>query len=299
MRTLFFILLLLFPSSCAVGAQTIQERLGERTYLLHLPPGYREKAALPLMFCLHGGGGTARGIERSTGFSKLADREGFLVVYPDGADRHWNDGREDGPGQGHDDVDFIRRLLDHLKASYPIDPGRVYATGPSNGGMMSQRLGAELSDRFVAIAPVIGGISEPVARAFHPARPVSVLILQGTADPWVPYVGGDVEVRPGVSRGRIIATEKAVSLWVTHNGCKPQPVSQSLPDTDPSDGCNAELRRYPDGREGTEVILVRLLGAGHTWPGGSQYLPEGMIGKVCRDLDGASYIWSFFKSHSR
>jgi len=125
---------------------------------------------------------------------------------------------------------------------------------------------------------------------------VSVLILQGTDDPLVPYEGG------GVARGRqgrIIGTEEVIRLWVQHNGCLPRPKKGALADKDATDGCKADWSLWSQGRSGSEVKLIRIVGGGHTWPGGVQYLPARWIGKVCRDFDATEVIWEFFRNHSK
>jgi polyhydroxybutyrate depolymerase len=181
------------PRSLEVGGQT-------RTYRLYTPPGFGRESPAPLVLVLHGGGGDGAKMERLTAFSALAQREKFLVVYPDAMYRNWNDGRGAAVSRVHreriDDLGFIATLLDALTREYHIDASRVFATGISNGAIFSHFLAAQLSSRIAAIAPVAGGIADPFYQRFSPDRPVSVLILQGTADPLVPYGGG------GVLRGR-------------------------------------------------------------------------------------------------
>jgi polyhydroxybutyrate depolymerase len=270
-----------------------------RTYLIHVPPSLPVDKPAPLVCVFHGGGGDAEGTERLTHFSSLADKEGFLVVYPEGVDKHWNDGR-DGPATKKDkDIDdgaFIAALLDALEKEFKINPKRVYATGISNGGIFSHYLGATLADRFAAIAPVVGGLADPFHEKFAPKKPVSVLVMQGTKDPIVPYEGG--EIKPG-RRGKIIATDDAIQKWVKHNECAAKPVEDDLPDKDPDDGCTVKRFTHGKGKDGTEVVFYKIEGGGHTWPGGTQYLPERVIGKVCRDFDATAVIWEFFKAHPK
>jgi polyhydroxybutyrate depolymerase len=135
-----------------------------------------------------------------------------------------------------------------------------------------------------------------VSRTFRPGRPVSLLVLQGTADPLVPYDGGAVG-RDG--RGDIVSTETALALWRRHNATRDIPREETLADRVPSDGCRVHVRAWSDGRESTEVVLYRLDGGGHSWPGGTQYLPRRLIGGVCRDVDATRLIWEFFARHGR
>jgi len=125
----------------------------QRTFIMHVAPSLRPDVPVPLVLILHGGGGTGKGMEQFTGFSPLADRDGFIAVYPDAIDRNWNDGREAPaiPSQraGIDDVAFISTLISSISSRYHVDPKRIYATGISNGGFMSQLLAARLSTRVV------------------------------------------------------------------------------------------------------------------------------------------------------
>ena len=264
----------------------------ERTYLVAEPDRLDRPMALVLVF--HGGGGNARQIARHTGFAELARREGFLAVFPQGYKGNWNDGRADVKSPAFqdqvDDLAFVNALLDELAARYQVD--KVYVTGVSNGGMFSQFLAARMADRIQAAAPVVGGIPEPIAASFAPARPVSMLIIQGTDDPLVPYNGGGIGVLGG--RGRIVSTERALSLWREVNGCSGKGEVTELPDRDPEDRCRV-TRTVWHGN--ADVELYRIQNGGHGWPGGSQYLPRAAIGKVCQDFNATETIWEFFRNH--
>jgi polyhydroxybutyrate depolymerase len=272
----------------------------QRTYLLHVPGNLPTDRPVPLVFVFHGGGGDGAGIERMTRFSDLADREGFIVVYPDGLWKNWNDGRAPNVSRAHrenvDDIGFVSALIDAVSMDYRIDPKRIFATGISNGGIFSHYLGANLSSRIAAIAPVSGGIAEPFSDRFKPENPVSVFIIQGTDDPLVPFHGGGI-VRG--RRGRIIDTDEAVRLWTQRDGCKPEPRAGTLPDADRRDRCTVKWYSWSRGRENTEVKLFVIQGGGHTWPGGAQYLPALIVGRVCRDFNATEAIWEFFKNHPR
>jgi polyhydroxybutyrate depolymerase len=287
--------------SCrALDAHTVRRRIVvdglERTYLLHVPPNVATPA--PVVLCFHGGGADDISAETGCGFSELSHRDGFILIYPQGHGRHWHDGRDDECSHTRrgavDDLAFVEAVLDAVAREHPLDENRVFATGISNGGFMSHYVGANLSTRIAAIAPVVGGMADPFHKQFKPVRPVSVLIIQGTADPLIPYGGGAV----ARNRGRMIPTREAARLWVEHNGCGPQAVRDSVEDRDPDDGCRVTRETWTGGKEGAEVVLLTIEGGGHTWPGGPQYLPKAIIGPVCRDFN-ASLIWEFFKAHAR
>ncbi|MCP9915872.1 alpha/beta hydrolase family esterase [Cyanobium sp. ATX 6F1] len=155
--------------------RTIKVGALSRTYYLHRPPGLPKNKSAALVLVFHGGGGTALQIERHSGFSELADREGFLVAYPEGVGRSWNDGRDAAGIAAQrdrvDDLGFMAALVDDVARVHPLDPKRVYAAGISNGGIFSHALGARLSTRIAAIAPVAGGLAEPYSFSFQPEQP--------------------------------------------------------------------------------------------------------------------------------
>lgn len=267
----------------------------KRTYRIHVPGNRSTRPAL--LLALHGGGGNSKSMERASRFSQIADREGFIVVYPDGIDKSWNDGRSGDFSTAHkekvDDLGFLKALVEQVAITHDIDRQRVYATGISNGGFMSSRLAAEASEVFRAIAPVVAGIPKEWADSMALAHPVSVMVIQGTHDPIVPYAGGPIQLGRK-KRGDMLSTEATVEKWRQLNGCKGVEESHPIADQDPKDGCTTTRIVYPGGLQGSVVELWRVDGGGHTWPGGDQYLPKKVIGPVCRDFDASQEIWKFF-----
>jgi len=271
-----------------------------RTYLLHVPASYTGETAVPLVVALHGGNGTGRKMSYLTGFNTLSEQEGFIAVYPEGADNQWNDGREarfGGPMKDIDDVGFIAATLDALSAEFNINAKRVYATGASNGGMMSHRLACELTERFAAVAPVIAAIPEELEPDCTPAGPISVLMINGQDDWLVPWEGGAVMGRD--DWGRILSVEDTVTSWVAHNGCSPEPVVTWEPDRAPRDGTRVWRDDYGEGPGGGVVVFYGVEGGGHTWPGGPAYQAEVLLGTVSRDMDASAVIWEFFAAHPK
>ena len=274
----------------------------ERTYHITYPSGFDRNRLWPLVLAFHGGGGAGRQFDRNTSGTLLraADQLGFLAVFPEGVNRVWNDGRT-APGipdrTGTDDVRFISTLIDHLIAQEAVDPKRVFATGISNGGFFSFRLGCDLPDKIAAIAPVAACMPLLLANR-HPRRTVSVLVMNGTEDPMVPYEGGEVRLtRLGRSRGRILSTDDSIRFWTQQNSCQSPPTRSSLPDLDPDDQTRVYLERFSGGRNSTEVLLYRIEGGGHTWPGGEANLPSRWVGRICRDINASRIILKFFQSH--
>ncbi|HEU4887540.1 MAG TPA: PHB depolymerase family esterase, partial [Thermoanaerobaculia bacterium] len=232
-----------------------------RSYLVHVPKN-RPDGPLPLVVLMHGGGGDAVQAMRAYRMNEVADREGFLVAYPNGSGRFekrlltWNAGNCCAYAQEHgvDDVRFIRAMVAKIGRELRVDPSRIYATGMSNGAMMAHRLGCEAPDLFAAIAPVAGALNI----ACRPADEVAVAIFHGTDDQHVPYNGG---TGPKALNDRVDRpVSHAVDVWRKTNGC-----TKETPETKRG----AVTRRSWTGcREGTEVTLFTIAGGGHAWPGG-------------------------------
>jgi polyhydroxybutyrate depolymerase len=265
----------------------------ERTYLLHLPPAYDGKRLLPLVIVLHGGGGNAPGAVHMTGFSGKADKEGFVIVYPNGSGRlknrllTWNSGNCCGYALDNDvdDVGFIRALIDELEKTQAIDPRRVYATGMSNGGMMTYRLACELSDKIAAAAPVAGALNLDNCR---PAHPVSMIIFHGTADEHVLYDGGEPLKKADTHRRVDKSVSYAVAFWVKRDGCS------ETPQREEKRSIRTEI--YRGGKDGTEVALYTVKGGGHAWPGGESYL---LGTEPTREISATDLMWEFFVQHPK
>lgn len=268
----------------------------KRNFLLHIPEKVRGKNGVPLVLVLHGGGGTPEAVARLTGFSKLADEEGVIVVYPAAVNRHWNDGREVKRFRSHreriDDVGFIATLIDTLIRRLGVDVSRVYAAGMSNGGMMCQRLGCELSHKLAAFASVGASLPENLIDE-KPVMPIAVLMINGTADPIVPFQGGGVGLVK--QRGRVVAVSKAIEFWVKANGCETVPTETTLVKSDT--GLGVQKTVYRNGRKGTEVVLLTVEGGGHTWPGGRER--PSNYGRKTDAINATRLIWEFFSRHRR
>ncbi|MCR9145281.1 MAG: esterase [bacterium] len=281
----------------------LQHEGRERSYILHRPAAAASVDPAnprPLLIVMHGGGGTARGAINITRgrFNELADAENFYVVYPTGFDKSWNDGRVDLRSTAHrekiDDVGFLKRVIESIAGEYPIDRARIFSTGISNGGFMSMRLACDLSETVRAVAPVTAQLSRDLFAMCKPQRPVGMLLVNGTDDPIVPYDGGTIELF-WTERGEILSTDDTLRFWARRNRCSAQPVVAELPDRDPKDETRVDRVRYPNCATGRDVELLRVRGGGHTWPGGSPYLSERLVGKVSNDIIACDEIWNFFR----
>jgi polyhydroxybutyrate depolymerase len=258
-----------------------------------------------LVLILHGGGGTGDGMERTLtlgGFNNLSDKHQFIAVYPDGYEKHWNDGRKIISDPAHlenlNDVGFIVALIENLTNEYHVNTEKVFVTGISNGAMMSFRLAIEVPNLFAAIAPVAGALPLDQIPLHNSSIPVSVCVISGTHDNLVPWKGGMVGTKRN-PRGEVISIPGTIQYWVGHNMCNCTPENSILPDIDPRDRTRVYLDKYSNGLNDTEVFLYKIENGGHTWPGGHQYFPRFLIGRTCRDIDANEVIWDFFASHAR
>lgn len=158
---------------------------------------------------------------------------------------------------------------------------------------MTFRLGCELSQKLAGLGVIASSLPSRWGKECSPMKPLSLLIMAGTADPLVPYGGGFVKVFRK-TRGEVLAVMESVRIWARTNGCQ-GPQERMLEDPNPDDGMNVSLRTWNAGRNGTEVELYEIQGGGHTWPGGRQYLPKFIVGKALKDLDATRVLWDFFK----
>jgi len=291
----------LTPPRLAPGDHELEVAVGRasRRYIVHIPAGAPPDPALVLVF--HGGGGNPKQTQRYVAMDAVADREGFLTVYPYGSGRlrdhllTWNAGTCCGyaVSEAIDDVAFVRALLDDLAHRMRYDRARVYATGLSNGAMMSYRLAAELGDRIAAIAPVAGAM---VLEHFAPQRPVPVMHIHSADDPRAPYDGGLGPPYPLTgARVRHAAVEERLALWAKLNGCSGEREVTERRAWRAADGAlhGAERIVYRGCTE--PVVLWKLAGAGHVWPGGLLDFYPRLLGPGTRVIDANEEIWRFFR----
>ncbi len=281
----------------------------ERSALVHVPPQATDGRPLPVVLSFHGGGGNAEGHREWTGLDALADAEGFVVVTPQGTPgrlgggrlRTWNAGPCCGRAlrEGVDDVGFVLALLAELAGRTRLDPTRVYATGLSNGAMMTLRLAADASDRLAAIAPVAGAL-----RVDAPPSPVPVLAFHSVDDPRAPYAGGLGPPFPFTNqRVEHPPLEPTLEVWARAAGCAAEPEvvdrRQGPAREDGRPPHTATLLVWPGCDGPVEVALWRLTGAGHVWPGAGPRYRERWLGPPTAVLDANREIWDFFQRFTR
>jgi polyhydroxybutyrate depolymerase len=276
----------------------------ERNYWLLRPPAAR--APMPVVFVLHGGAVADGRQTFREGFHLLGARDGVATVHPSGVGAGWNDGRDTpfllARGGAADDVAFFRTMIDTLIAEGIADPGRVYVTGGSNGGMMTMRLVCELADRIAAAAPFVSLLPVKLQERCVPSRPVPIMLMLGTADRMMPFAGGPVAAMSGNDRGVVLSAADSLAFWRRQNRCG-EPVSrEALSDTDPADGTRVRMERSTGCVAPVEAVLVE--GGGHRLPGeGPRVYADprlsALSGISSRDLDGREVIWNFLLAQRR
>ena len=290
-----------------------------RTYMLHIPPAYDGTEPVPVVIALHGHTGGWPELKIGTKLDQKADDEGVIVVYPTGhlaplflrfllfintlmpTFHLWGHIWNCWDYCDIDDVGFIRVLINHLDSKLNINSSRIYITGMSGGGMMTYRLGADLSDIVAAIAPVagsIGGIWYTESSLYvipKPAHPMPVIVFHGLQDRNLPYNGGWVNGTIGLWNTNIkvdintyfLSVDESISFWVEHNNCN------STPETNTSESGNIIKQTYVNDTIGSEVVLYTVVNGGHEWFGG----PEAFW-PTC-EISTTDIMWEFFESHPK
>jgi len=257
-----------------------------RSYVLHVPPSYSGKERVPLVLLLHERGGTAKSAERAYGMSEKADRERFLVAYPEaiGVERAWNTGFG-APAMSADDAAFLRALVARLERTLAVDQRRVFVAGHGNGGTMAYRLAAEFSSRIAAVGVVgatagVKGIRGSFVTLPRPAHPVSVIAFHGKKDGSVPY-----------ESDRFLSARQTFLFWARHNDCATAAPKETL-----SNG--AVIREtYTECGEEAEVTLYTLVEDDHRWPGAIEARPSAR--PTLADISATDLMWEFFAKHQR
>jgi polyhydroxybutyrate depolymerase len=262
------------PSKLSPGTfrDSIPHNSCNRTFIIHVPELYKPENPIPVVLMFHGSGSSGILFE-ACGMDDVADRKGFIVVYPDAisADRTWSDGRgkNDPVREGIDDVGFVSALIDYLETKANVNPDRIYAAGMSNGAMMCHRLGCELSDKIAAIGAVSGTI---MVDRCEPTRPVPIIMVYGTADHVVAWDGS-----PGVGRDHP-SVPYTIDVWKKANGCKGD---TKLPYFETG---NVHAEYQGDSSYGADVVLCTIEGGGHEWP-------------VSESFNVNEALWDFFEEH--
>jgi polyhydroxybutyrate depolymerase len=281
--------------SGSLAKQAIEVGGLKRTYRTYIPRNLPKGA--PLVVVMHGSGENSAQIRIETGygFERLADEHGFAVVYPDSYSFDWNDCSKVGDfsvnGRTVDDVGFLGAMVDTLVAAIGVDPGRVFATGVSAGGSMSIRLALEAPSRYRAIAAVAANVPAPENFKCKPAgQGASVMIMNGTRDPLVPFDGGEVNLLGLFYKGgNVRSSRESGQYFASLNQLAGTPATSQAA---LSDGVSVEQVRWRNGAK-VEVELVAIHGGGHGLPQ-AYYRRPRLLGPSPMEPNGPAMIWDFF-----
>lgn len=286
------LLMMTLMSAALVQAETISEQITHdgrvRDYLLYVPDSYTPDTPMPLLIALHPAGGGAAGMAAITGFNEIAEREGFIVLYPIGPYEYWDYGAN-LPAWSEvvgvlDDPGYIEAALDQVMGAYSIDSARVYAVGYSNGARMAYRLGCDLHDRIAAIATVAATISDEITAACPADARVSVFFMHGTADSVIPWRGKPLHLG-SLFIANALSAPSTAQFWAARNGCYMSAVRTDEPDADPTDRVTMQRDTYSSACDhGTEVVFYRVNNGGHGWTNADNF-------------PTSETIWAFFAAH--
>lgn len=278
--------LLATPGHAGVTSHTLEIGKDTRSYHLYTPRRVAQAPALVLV--LHGGGGTGRAVMRQTRhrFNKLAEQDGFLVVYPDAIDKLWDFGEgkvSNSFEYRRDDMAFLSSMIAQISANHGVDPDHVFATGISRGGQASFALACKRPGLIRAIAPVAMTLPDFLTDDCAGKAPLPVLLIHGTEDPIVPYTGGPISLGRK-DRGTVLSADRTIALFAGRNHCAAGQLLSAKGEVDMirRTGCAAPLWLY------------RVNGGGHSWPSGREGALRWITGPVNTDIVAPDEIWRFF-----
>ncbi|MFT4244298.1 MAG: alpha/beta hydrolase family esterase, partial [Candidatus Woesearchaeota archaeon] len=278
----------------------------KRTYALYIPTNYSSSSEFPIVFYFHGGGGDALNADKSTRFSQKAEEENFIVVYPQGTNRMfenrlltWNTQFCCGYAMRNDvdDITFISELCKMLNEEYSINTSQVFATGFSNGGILAHHVGIELSHIFTSIAPVgsqIGGQATRNSQFYFPTRVpshnISVLIINGELDSRVPFYGGVPQDGDDTNVYEWSSSSESLSYWLEVNNCDSNLAKTKYLNS------NVRVESYCEEITEVDVRLINVKNGTHSWHG-EEYEPLGGT-QVSTSFNTTDYIWNFFMNNN-
>jgi polyhydroxybutyrate depolymerase len=294
---------LLLCAGCEIGNSFLVDGHA-RYYNFHVPASLPD-TPVPLVILLHGAGSSPEYMQAALteySWDRIAEREKFIVVYPESFGGSWNDCRADEGETAAEiqDVAFLDRLITRFGNYYNIDENRVYVAGHSNGGMMAFRLALEIPERIAAVASNCGPMAA-VSECGLPDTPVSVFYMAGTADPVIPYDGGAITGFGEGNFGTVLSADGTVYGWVENLNADETYEELAIEDRTESDGCTVTRFDFRNGDNGTEVVFYQVNGGGHTWPYPKPISAElqGELGNKNQDIDAAEEMWAFFKDHPK
>ena len=273
-----------------------------RTFMRYTPSRVLGQKA-PVVFALHGAKGTADKLQGYLGLNAVADREGFVVVYPQGEQNRWNDGRKPEQTKAPEvsdanDFEFLNALADALVVQGVADPNRIFMMGLSNGGFMTFNVACNNASRFAAYASVIASMPVEAIAKCKPSRAVPLMMINGTADEFIRFDGATGKYGINGNAPPMDVAKHFAGL----GGCKSVSAT-ALPDADPKDGTRVTLSSWSGCAPGREVEFYAVEGGGHQAPARSKVtggmVLEMFLGTRSHDMDTAEAVWAFFKGFGR
>ncbi len=268
----------------------------QRNYILVTPD--KQSVPAPLLIVYHGGGDSPRRALSYTRFDRLAGQENVAVVFPQGIDGNWNDGRQttdirQRASSNADDVTFTLAIIDQLAGEHIVDPARVFLTGASNGGMMTLRTACDAADRIAGIAPVVA--NQPTDWQCAPSRAIPAMFFNGTEDEFMPFNGGRIaEHKTRKDLGAVESVEDTIAAFRRIDGCSGIKKTETRDEHD-SDQTRAIVTDYECSKAPLRQVVIE--GGGHTWPGARTNIIANMVlGRTTPEIDATKEIWDFFKS---
>jgi polyhydroxybutyrate depolymerase len=277
------------PATAAAGHISIESEGLRRTAVLV----ERERLKLgrrAVIVVLHGGSGSGARVRRNLGLEDAIRSRNVSLVYPDALNGHWGETKE----AAQRDIAFLRTLVDQLIANGTADRRKIFLVGSSTGGMLALRIACEhAGEAYAAIATIIANLPADIAESCQPPKPIPLMVINGTANPLMPYAGGTTKLSD--SKIDVVSTDATLAPFAKADGCGDGRTTFALADKDPKDG----TRSYLDKLNGCKapVELIRVEGGGHTIPGRftagtTRGLP---VGAHTKDFDAAHVIWEFFR----
>jgi polyhydroxybutyrate depolymerase len=243
----------------------------QRTYFLQIPNAAGER---PLVIVLHGADSSPQGAYSTSNFAQIGLSRGWLVAYPAGYEGTWNEGAGGTPARraGVNDVAFVQAMIEQIEARYAVNRAEIVASGISNGALMVELLGCRLAGTIDLIVPVEGELPATVSPTCHPAKPISVLEVHGTADETIPYGGGHFD---GVGGGTtVLSAPASVARWAKLNSCATRPSVMNVP--------GRKLTTYAACRDDVLTRLLTVIGGAHVFPPDIGQLVTAVLGQTSR-----------------
>ncbi|MCW5317262.1 hypothetical protein GTQ43_26685 [Nostoc sp. KVJ3] len=262
-----------------------------RTYYMYTPKYYNPKHPISLVLVFHGDNGSGKSIEKVSRFNNLAELFGFIAVYPNGLDHQWS-------FTGHvrqkvDDISFVAALIGHIQQITNINRRKIYATGFSEGGILTQALACKLPNQIAAFASVAGSLTTRFMHSCHSSVSISMMMINGTKDLSVHYHGD-----PITQKEALVSIPETINFWQRHDQCTSFSQIQELARTKSRNHLQVKAFRSSGCRNGSEVLQFNIVNGGHFWPGGTSTDTKLNQVNIQLGFNASRAIWSFFQRHS-